>query len=77
MAREEGQWQERVRQKQVEEVAKRARARYAVAQDLEKLNKIAGALDFYRKIVRDAADTEEGRRAAARIAALTTRPAAP
>ena len=35
------------------------------------MDKITGALDFYRKITREAADTKEGRLAAARIEALS------
>ena len=48
-------------QKQAEEAAKRARAQFPIARNLEKMGKVAGALDFYREIVRHAPDSEEGR----------------
>jgi RNA polymerase sigma factor (sigma-70 family) len=77
VTREEQEWQKGVLQRQAEEVAKRARARFVMARDLEKMNKIAAALEFYREIVRLAPGTDEGRQAAARIAALSSKVAAP
>jgi RNA polymerase sigma factor (sigma-70 family) len=68
--RDERLWREEKRQQQADESAKRARAQLAAAAGLEKINKIAGALAFYREIVRAVPDTIEGRWAAARIAAL-------
>jgi hypothetical protein len=69
-----GEWQRREEQqrRRAEEAAKRARARILIARTLEKKGKITGALEFYSKIVREAPDTEEGRQAAARVAALRT-----
>jgi RNA polymerase sigma factor (sigma-70 family) len=68
--RDQRLWREEKRQRQAKENAKRARAQLAVAAGLEKIDKIAGALDFYREIVRAVPDTDEARQAAARIAAL-------
>jgi hypothetical protein len=40
------------------------------AQALEKMGKVAGALDFYNGLVREAPDSAEARTAAERIRAL-------
>ena len=50
--------------------AKRAPGQFMMAVNLEKSGKVAGALEFYRLITREAPDTEEGRSAVARIAEL-------
>jgi CxxC motif-containing protein (DUF1111 family) len=59
------------RRKQVLDAATRARVRLPLAQALEKMGKTAGALDYYRQIASDAPDSEEGRLATARIAAIS------
>jgi hypothetical protein len=41
-----------------------------IAMTLEKKGKISGALEFYSKVARESPDTPEGRKAAARVAAL-------
>jgi RNA polymerase sigma factor (sigma-70 family) len=58
------------RRKQVLDAAARARVRLPMAQALEKMGKTTGALDYYRQIASDAPDSEEGRVASARIAAI-------
>ena len=73
LAREEQLVREARLRKQAEEAARRARAQFPIAQNLEKMGKIDGALDFYRAIVRHAPDSEEGRVAATRTAILSTR----
>ena len=73
-ARAREEWQRRADQlrRRAEEAARRARVRLPIAQALEKTGKIKEALDFYNEIAREAPGTDEGRRAAARIAALRT-----
>ncbi len=58
------------RRKQVLDAAARAKVRLPIAQALEKMGKTAGALDYYRQIASDAPDSEEGRLASTRIAAI-------
>jgi hypothetical protein len=71
VARDEQQFREAQRRRRAEEAAKRARVQIPIAQTLEKIGKITGALAFYQDIARQAAGTEEGRQAAARIEALS------
>jgi len=85
LARDQEQWREVQRQQKADQDAKRAeeaarrdkkaarraRGQLSLAQSLEKMDKITGALDFYREIAREAANTKEGRLAAARIEALS------
>ena len=47
-----------------------APSRLRIAADLEKAGKIASAIEFYRLIARDVPQTNEGRTAVERIAAL-------
>jgi hypothetical protein len=84
LARDQEQWREVQRQQKADEdakhaeeaarrdkkIARRARGQLSLARTLEKMDKITGALDFYREITREAAGTKEGRLAAARIEAL-------
>ena len=77
LAREEQLVREARLRKQAEEAARRARAQFPIARNLEKMGKIDGALDFYRAIVRHAPDSEEGRVAATRTAVLSTRVVTP
>jgi RNA polymerase sigma factor (sigma-70 family) len=72
MARGEWQRREEQQRRRAAEVAQRVQARFAIARALEKKGKITGALEFYTKIAREAPNTEEGRLATARIAALRT-----
>src|SRR5262249_31882151 len=72
LARGERHRREEEQRRHAEQVARRARVRFPLARALEKKGKIRGALFFYNEIAREAPDTEEGRRAAARIAALRT-----
>jgi RNA polymerase sigma factor (sigma-70 family) len=67
-----GDWQRREeeRRQREEEAAKLAHTRLKIALTLEKKGKITGALEFYNKVARGAPDTDEGRKAAARVAAL-------
>ncbi len=59
------------RRRQLAEVAaKRAPGQLRIAINLEKSGKVAGALEFYRMIARDAPNTKEGRASVGRIAAL-------
>ncbi len=77
VARDEQNWREAQRRRRAEEAAKRAHAQFPLAENLERMGKTTGALDFYTKIAREAAGTEEGRLAAARIAALSSRKESP
>jgi CxxC motif-containing protein (DUF1111 family) len=77
VARDEQQWREAKQRQRAQETANRARGLLPAAQDLEKMGKMKGALDFYREIARRAPDTPEGRRAAARITAISTRTGSP
>jgi RNA polymerase sigma factor (sigma-70 family) len=70
VARDEQQWKEAHRRRRAETLAKRAQVQFPLAVSLEKMGKVPGALGFYREIARLAPETEEGRRAAARISAL-------
>ena len=67
-----GEWQRRddQRRQREEEAAKLAHTRLQLARTLEKKGKITGALEFYNKVVRESPDTDEGREAASRVAAL-------
>jgi RNA polymerase sigma factor (sigma-70 family) len=73
LAREEQLVREAKLREQVALAAKRARAQFPAARNLEKMGKIDQALDLYRKVLRHAPDSEEGRFAATRTAALSTR----
>jgi RNA polymerase sigma factor (sigma-70 family) len=70
-----GEWQRREdeRRQRAEEAARRARSRMQIAWSLEKKGKITGALEFYGKVARESPDTEEGRKAAARLVVLRRR----
>ena len=67
-----GDWQRREdqRRQREEEAAKRAHTRLKIALTLEKKGKISGALEFYNKVARESPDSDEGRKAASRVAAL-------
>ena len=67
-----GEWQRREdqRRRREEEAARLAQTRLQIALTLEKKGKLTGALEFYNKIAREMPDSEEGRAAAARVAAL-------
>jgi CxxC motif-containing protein (DUF1111 family) len=69
--RAEQNWRETHRRRMQAEAAKRARIQIPIAQSLEKMGKITGAIAFYEEIVRQAAGTPEGRLAAERVAALS------
>jgi hypothetical protein len=69
-ARDQARWREAQRQKAAVESAERAKMRFPLAQNLDRMGKTSAALDYYTEIARDAPDTEEGRRAAERIAVL-------
>jgi RNA polymerase sigma factor (sigma-70 family) len=73
VARDEQQFREARQRKRAQEAAKRARVQIPLARSLERMGKITGAIAFYEEIVRDASGTDEGRLAAARISALSTR----
>jgi hypothetical protein len=75
--RDEQEWRDAQRRRLALEAAKRARVQIPIAESLEKIGKTAGALNFYREIARQAAGTDEGRLAAARIAALSARTGSP
>ncbi len=77
VARDELEWREAQRRRRAEVAAKRAKVQIPIAESLEKMGKITGALSFYRVIAREASGTEEGRLAAIRISELTTRTVAP
>jgi CxxC motif-containing protein (DUF1111 family) len=77
VVRDEHQWREAQRRRRAEVAAKRAKVQIPIAESLEKMGKITGALAFYREIAREASGTEEGRLAAIRITALSTRAVAP
>jgi RNA polymerase sigma factor (sigma-70 family) len=70
-ARDEQEWRVAQRRRRAQDAAKRARVQIPIAQSLEKMGKITGALAFYRDIARLADGTDEGRLAAARIAVLS------
>jgi RNA polymerase sigma factor (sigma-70 family) len=72
-AREERKHREAERRKLAELTVKRAQNQLPIAVNLEKSGKIAGALEFYRAIARDAPDTVEGRIATIRIDSLEPR----
>ena len=74
VAQDEQQWREAQRHRRALDAAKRARVQIPIAQNLEKMGKISGALTFYQEIARLADGTEEGRFAAARIVELASRP---
>jgi RNA polymerase sigma factor (sigma-70 family) len=67
-----GEWQRRddERRQREEEAARLAHTRLKIARALEKKGRITGALEFYNKVARGAPDTDEGREAATRVAAL-------
>ena len=64
VARDEERWREAQRRRRAEVAAKRAKVQIPIAESLEKMGKINGALTFYRQIAREAYGTEEGRLAA-------------
>jgi RNA polymerase sigma factor (sigma-70 family) len=72
VARDEQKWREALRHRRAQDAAKRARVQIPIAQNLEKMGKITGALAFYEEIARLAAGTDEGRLAVARIAELSS-----
>ncbi len=72
-ARDEEQFRAAQRQQRAQKAAKRARVQIPIAESLEKMGKINGAIAFYQDIAREASGTEEGRLAAARISELSTR----
>jgi hypothetical protein len=67
-----GDWQrhEDQRRQRQDEAAKFAQTRLKIARALEKKGKITGALEYYNKITREIPDSDEGREAARRVAAL-------
>jgi RNA polymerase sigma factor (sigma-70 family) len=65
------------RRRQAAALARRAQAQWPLAVVLDRSGKLAGALDYYRSIARDAPGTPEGQRAAARIAELRGQSHAP
>ena len=73
VTRDEQQFREAQERRRAQEAAKRARVQIPLARSLERMGQITGALAFYQEIARDASGTEEGRLAAARISALSTR----
>jgi RNA polymerase sigma factor (sigma-70 family) len=73
VARDERRFREIRRHELAQDAAKRARAKLPLARSLEKMGKTTGAINFYREIARDAAETEEGRIATERINVLSTR----
>ena len=77
VAHDEQQWREAQRRRRAEVAAKRAKVQIPIAESLEKMGKVSGALAFYREIAREASGTEEGRLAATRITELSTRTVAP
>jgi hypothetical protein len=77
VARDERRFHELRRHELAQDAAKRARAKLPLARSLEKMGKTTGAINFYREIARDAADTEEGRIAVERIQVLSTRVVTP
>jgi hypothetical protein len=76
-ARDQARWREAQRRQSAMQAEERARARFPAAWNLERSGKISAALDYYTEIARDAPESEEGRRAAERIAALNPAPKAP
>jgi RNA polymerase sigma factor (sigma-70 family) len=81
VARGEHEWRERERRHRereaeahrrriAQEAAMHARAQMAFARALDKSGNTTGALKYYRAIARESPDSEDGQRAAARIAAL-------
>ncbi len=77
LARDEQRWREDQRRARAQQAAKRAKVQLPLAQALEKMDKITGALNYYREIAREAPDTVEGRLAISRITALTARTGSP
>jgi RNA polymerase sigma factor (sigma-70 family) len=67
-----GEWQRREdqRRQRAEEAARLARGRLQIARALEKKGKFTGALEVYGRVVRETPESDEGRTAAARSAAL-------
>jgi CxxC motif-containing protein (DUF1111 family) len=70
MARGDRQRREEEQRRRAEEAAHRARVRFPIARALERKGKLKGALEYYSAIAREAPETEEGQRAAARVAAI-------
>jgi RNA polymerase sigma factor (sigma-70 family) len=62
------------RQRIAAEAARIAPTRFQMATNLEKAGKVTGALEFYRLIVSEIPDSEEGQKAKERIAALLSLP---
>ena len=65
------------RRQEAEVAAQRARRNYQLGANLDRIGKPNGALRFYAEVVREAPDTPEGHKAAARIAALVKREQTP
>ena len=70
-ARDEERFREAQCKRCAEKAAKRAWLQIPLAQSLEKMGKITGALAFYQEIAREASGTKEGRLAESRISELT------
>jgi hypothetical protein len=70
VARGQLQQHEEQKRQRAQAAAKVARVRLQVARNLEKCGKISNALKFYAWIARECPDTDEGRKATARIAAI-------
>src|SRR5262249_4166497 len=75
--RDRQRWRDAQQRQRASEAANRARIRFPAAQDLEKMGKIAAALNYYNEIAQDAPATKEGRLAAERIAVLSTSTTSP
>jgi hypothetical protein len=73
VARDEQEFRAAQERRRAQEAARRARAQIPLARSLERMGKITGALAFYEEIARDACGTEEGKMAAAKVSALSTR----
>jgi RNA polymerase sigma factor (sigma-70 family) len=73
VARDEQEFRAAQERRRAQEAARRARAQIPLARSLERMGKITGALAFYQEIARDASGTEEGKLAAAKVSALSTR----
>jgi hypothetical protein len=70
VARGQMQQHEEQERQRAQAAARLARVRLQVARNLEKSGKIYNALKFYARIARECPDTDEGREATARIAAI-------
>ncbi len=77
VARDQQKWKEAKRREREQEALKRIKAKLPIARSLERQGRTRGAITFYREIAREAPNTDEGRQAAQRINALTTRDVTP